>query len=289
MATIATSDCKVSAMRSSFKGIHFVLVPLFLFLFFLPSFMAPQLALATAPFVRAASNGSTLGSINWSGYAVNGTAGSITVATASWTIPAVTCPTSGNTYAALWVGIDGFQSTTVEQTGTDSDCNNGVASYYAWYEFYPKLSRSINAISASPGDKIGAVVAYSTSSGLFTIAIKDFTTNQAFKTSSSVSGAQRSSAEFIVEAPEVCTLKGCSLAALSDFGTAGFGLGNTGIALNCGLIMNGVKGSIGSFPSANVWPIDMVSQSNPSIVKSQPSALTDSGTSFTVAWENAGP
>jgi Peptidase A4 family len=283
------SDCKTDRRGATFKAVHFVAASLFILLFLLPSFMAPQLTFVSAPFVRAATNGSTLGSINWSGYAVNGTAGSITVATASWTIPAVTCPTSGNTYAALWVGIDGFQSTTVEQTGTDSDCNNGVATYYAWYEFYPKLSRSINTISANPGDRIGAVISYSTSSGLFTIAIKDFTTNQGFKTSSSVSGAQRSSAEFIVEAPEVCTLKGCSLTALSDFGTAGFGLGNTGIALNCGLIMNGVKGSIGSFPSTNVWPIDMVSQSNPSIVKSQPSALTDSGTSFNVTWENAGP
>ena len=26
---------------------------------------------------------------------------------------------------------------TVEQTGTDSDCNGGSPVYYAWYEFYP--------------------------------------------------------------------------------------------------------------------------------------------------------
>ena len=260
----------------------------FLLLFLLPSFFAAPLSFAAAPIIRE-SNGSTLGSINWSGYAVNGSIGSITLATASWTVPAVTCPSSGTTYSSFWVGIDGFQSTTVEQTGTDSDCHNGVASYYAWYEFYPKLSKSIGTITVSPGDEIGALVSYSTSTGLFTVAIKDFTTGQGFKTSSAVSGAQRSSAEFIVEAPEVCTLRGCSLAALSDFGTAGFGVGNTGIGLSCGLIMNGTKGSIGSFPVANVWPIDMVSQTNPSVIKSQPSALTNSGSSFTVSRESAGP
>ncbi|MDG7001925.1 MAG: hypothetical protein JRN15_22735 [Nitrososphaerota archaeon] len=272
------------SVRTAYVTAAFV----FLFLFLLPSFFAAPLGFAAAPIIRE-SNGSTLGSTNWSGYAVNGSAGSITLATASWTVPAVTCPTTGNTYSSFWVGIDGFQSSTVEQTGTDSDCHNGVVSYYAWYEFYPKLSKSIGTITVSPGDEIGALVSYSTSTGLFTVAIKDFTTGQGFKTSSAVSGAQRSSAEFIVEAPEVCTLKGCSLASLSDFGTTGFGVGNTGISLSCGLIMNGVKGSIGSFPSSNVWPIDMVSQTNPSVIKSQPSALTNSGSSFTVTWESSGP
>lgn len=75
----------------------------------------------------------TANSENWSGYAVTGS--SFTNATASWFVPTVNCSKTPNTYAAFWVGIDGYSSNTVEQTGTDSDCDGASPSYYAWYEF----------------------------------------------------------------------------------------------------------------------------------------------------------
>src|SRR5262245_38418315 len=71
-------------------------------------------------------------SSNWSGYAVTGAPGSVTDVQGSWVVPAVTCSGGPNQYAAIWVGIDGFNSNTVEQTGTDSDCQNGTPTYYAW-------------------------------------------------------------------------------------------------------------------------------------------------------------
>jgi len=227
-------------------------------------------------------------SVNWSGYAVTGAADSITMVQGSWTVPTVTCGSSEKSYSAFWVGIDGFSSSTVEQTGTDSDCSHGVPTYYAWYEFYPKASKDIGAISVKPGDEIGARVQFSKNT--FTIAIEDFTTGKMFHASSAVSGAQRSSAEFVVEAPETCVLVKCSLTSLSDFGTAGFGSDNTGItaAVNCAVTMNGVTGTLGSYGSA-VQEITMVSQSNPSVVKALPSAISTDGTSFTVEWMNAGP
>ena len=47
----------------------------------------------------------------------------------------------GHTYAAFWVGLDGYTSKSVEQLGTDSDCTNvNSPSYYAWYEMYPAAS-----------------------------------------------------------------------------------------------------------------------------------------------------
>src|ERR1700678_2931249 len=58
-------------------------------------------------------------STNWAGYA--DTAGTYTTVSASWTQPAGTC-SSGDTYAAFWIGIDGYSSSTVEQTGTELDC-----------------------------------------------------------------------------------------------------------------------------------------------------------------------
>ena len=77
---------------------------------------------------------------NWAGYAINATAGSVTMAKGSWIQPSVTCPTTSLSVAAFWVGIDGLTSPTVEQIGTLAQCLNGAASYYAWYEFYPSGS-----------------------------------------------------------------------------------------------------------------------------------------------------
>ena len=58
-------------------------------------------------------------------------------------------------------GFDGYNSNTVEQTGTDSDCQKGAPTYYAWYEFYPKSSYSISSLPIKPGDTISAEVSYS--------------------------------------------------------------------------------------------------------------------------------
>jgi hypothetical protein len=226
-------------------------------------------------------------SYNWAGYAVTGSANSISVATASWVVPPVVCPSTGSTYASFWVGIDGFSSTTVEQTGTDSDCLAGTPTYSAWYEFYPATSVPITTLSISPSDVMVAVVYFS--GGEFTAAIKDVTTGKSFSTSSSVSGAQRNSAEFIVEAPLVCSLVGgCSLAKLSDFGLVAFGQGNTGQPLTCGLVMNGVPGSITTFASQANY-IAMVRQSNSQQFKALPGLPTSGGSSFRVQFLNAGP
>src|SRR5712691_12907793 len=73
-------------------------------------------------------------STNWSGYAA--TTGTYTSVSASWVQPAGIC-SRGNQYAAFWVGLDGYTSSTVEQTGSEVDCAGRTPSYYAWYEVYP--------------------------------------------------------------------------------------------------------------------------------------------------------
>src|ERR1035438_10402374 len=67
--------------------------------------------------VRGISHQAT--STNWSGYAA--TTGTYTSVSASWTQPKGTC-TSGDQYAAFWVGLDGYSSSSVEQTGSEVDC-----------------------------------------------------------------------------------------------------------------------------------------------------------------------
>ncbi|HEY6359301.1 MAG TPA: G1 family glutamic endopeptidase, partial [Vicinamibacterales bacterium] len=110
-------------------------------------------------------------SSNWSGYAVTGANGSVTSATGSWVVPAVTCPSTSAQYSSFWVGIDGFTSNTVEQTGTDSDCDGRTPSYYAWFEFYPHGSFLINSSAIgkiAPGTSMTATV---TSSGTSTYTV----------------------------------------------------------------------------------------------------------------------
>ncbi len=225
-------------------------------------------------------------SVNWGGYAASEPANSVTSVEGSWVVPTVTCTGTQTTYAAFWVGIDGYTSKTVEQTGTDSDCSLGHAKYYAWYEFYPKASKTIGTMTVHPGDVIVASVVWN-SGQTFTVNIKDSTTGKTFSTSSAVSGAQRSSAEFIAESPEICRLLKCSLASLSNFGTVGFGADNTGLTgSGCNVGVNGVVANLGAYGSA-IQEITMVSQSNHAVVKAQPSALSTDGTSFTIQWMHA--
>ena len=133
-------------------------------------------------------------SLNWSGYAIAGSQGSITTVSGSWIVPSVTCGKGSTTYAAFWAGIDGFNSNTVEQAGTLGQCSHGAASYTAWYEFYPAGSVTIASVTVTPGDLVSVTVSYN--SGIFTVTLIDG--NQApFTTTGSVANAALSSAECI--------------------------------------------------------------------------------------------
>src|SRR5947209_2194209 len=101
-------------------------------------------------------------STNWSGYAVQAPAGSVTAVYGSWMVPAVTG--KGTSYSSAWVGIDGFASRTVEQIGTDSDLSAGQPVYYAWYEMYPHPAVSLS-LKVQPGDTISASVTYEAANG----------------------------------------------------------------------------------------------------------------------------
>jgi len=225
----------------------------------------------------------TVTSDNWSGYAVLGAVGSVTAAKASWTVPTVTCGGSrhsASAYSSFWVGIDGYSSSTVEQTGTDSDCSGSEPVYYAWYEFYPNPSYEAS-LTIKPGDRISAEVSYA--GGEFTITITDVTSGKSFSKSAQVSSAQRSSAEWIAEAPSSCTRRGCSVLPLADFGTVDFGEDYTGVSGTCYATVSGVTAAIGSF-GANVSEITMVSNSGaPEAVPSGFSAAD--GSSFSIAWK----
>ncbi|MDH2902211.1 MAG: G1 family endopeptidase [archaeon] len=220
----------------------------------------------TCPVISGADSSTC--STNWSGYADN--AGPVTNVSGSWTVPTLSCPSSGSTYVAIWVGIDGYSSSTVEQTGVLGQCSSGKASYSAWYEFYPSASVTISGFSVSPGDNVTANVSYS--GGVFTTTIKDLTTGATFSTTGTVSNAARSSAEWIVERPALCSIFRCSLSTLSNFGSTSF--------TSASATIGGATGSISAFSDVAITMVG--SSSGP--VLAEPSSLSTDGTSFSVAY-----
>jgi len=222
----------------------------------------------------------TATSTNWSGYAVLGS--SFTWAKGSWIVPTATCTgVTRDQYAAFWVGLDGYSSTTVEQTGTLSDCDGATPNYYAWYEFYPRALFEITDLPIKPGNVISALVYYNSSTEKFEIKIVNETTGRSFATSEAVSGAVRSSAEWITEAP--CCTSGGGILPLADFGTVSFGKDSTGIAATNWALDSSHEGAIGSFAAVNVIEINKRATSS-SPETSDCSALSSDKTSFTCTW-----
>ena len=141
-----------------------------------PVVFAPlQHAAGTTPFFISHGGGvrnTTTTSTNWSGYAATGGNGAFTSVTTTFTQPAVTC-TSGDQYSSFWVGLDGYNSNRVEQTGTEADCVGRTAEYSAWYEMYPRYPVTYGN-TVQPGDVITESVTFSGAS-TYTMTITDST------------------------------------------------------------------------------------------------------------------
>lgn len=224
------------------------------------------------PMIVRERHGANVTSTNWSGYAVTGPSGSVSDVTGTWTVPTLAGCTSAPQYSSFWIGIDGYDSNTVEQIGTDSDCVNGTPTYYAWFEFYPHLSYTINTFPVNPGDSISAEVKYS--GGTFTVSLKNHMSGLSFSTSTKMNNARRSSAEWIAEAPSAG-----GVLPLADFGTVNFGPGDTATINGSG------PGPIGSFPAANVFEITMTNSAG--VAEATPTTLQKNG-EFSVNYDLAG-
>ena len=175
-------------------------------------------------------------SSNWSGYAVSSSdSGAFSSVSGEWTVPAVQ-PSSGTSYSSSWVGIDGFNNSSLIQTGTEQDYVNGRATYYAWWEILPAAETVITAFAVSPGDSIGASIVPA-GSGHWTITITDQTRGETFHTTQAYSGPG-TSAEWIEEAPTI----GGHVATLAHYGRATFDPGtvngkNPGLVASDGGVM----------------------------------------------------
>jgi hypothetical protein len=183
-------------------------------------------------------------------------------------VPAAASSGLTDSFSAIWVGLDGSSDNTVEQIGTEQDWSMGGPVYYAWYEMYPARGWQIMNFPVSPGDQISAEVQW-ISKTTFNLTITNLTQNVGFSIIKKRS-AQRTSAEWIVEAPYFRRVL-----SLADFGATTF----TG----CSATINGLTGPIDDAS----WQNESVTmESAQSVVAAQPGGLTSGGTSFTVTWEH---
>jgi hypothetical protein len=219
-------------------------------------------------------------SMNWGGYqAVYGSLGSpmpgvVTDVAGSWIVPRVAG--AGARYSALWVGIDGFVDDTVEQIGTEQDVVVGrhhrlSQQNYAWFEMYPDDGYEIMGFPTYVGDVISAGVSYDGGDS-FVLGITNETRGvyyiaPRFYTMSSM--AERSSAEWVVEAPSSTS----EVLPLADFTRVSFD--------SCSATIRGKTGPISE------WADDPLTMETPSgVAKAVPSRLSGRGASFTVTWRH---
>jgi hypothetical protein len=161
-------------------------------------------------------------SSNWSGYAAHLPRKHVYHSvSASWIQPRANCasnPAGNDEFAGFWVGLDGYNSPSVEQTGTASDCAGPTASYSGWYEMYPAAPVYFSN-TVLPGDHMSASVTF-TGVEKYTLVLTDATRHWSHTIVKRNATLDRSSAEVITEAPS--SLAG--VLPLADFGTVRFSL-----------------------------------------------------------------
>jgi len=225
-----------------------------------------------AALLRVSHN--TVTSSNWSGYGVQAAHGNkFTDVQGSWVEPKVRCVGSQQ-FASFWVGIDGYTSQSVEQLGSDSDCDGTNPGYYAWFEMYPlaPVTLSSRRYPVTPGDTLTASV--SVSGGQFTLGIMSSRGWTFSKTLTSQSAVKQSSAEWIAEAPASQT----QILPLADFGTVHF--------MTCtAAIDGGASMPISSF-TADGGPHAIDMTTGDGAARATPTSLNPRGKAFNVTWSH---
>ena len=236
-------------------------------------------------------------SSNWAGWVA--TAGvratklvrHFTNVTATWQQPAGTCTPGRTTFAAFWVGLGGYASSSraLEQIGTEADCSSrGQLFYYAWYEFVPAAPVTIHHLRIKPGDRISASV--HVSSYTATVRLTDLTAGTPSFSYAHVMHAptpDTSAAEWIAEAPSNCvTDSRCTPLRLTNFGQITFSAANASSIGTAGRHTGPIDDP--------VWPqygmIVLRPASNPADPSAaQPGTLFADGRSFSIAYGPTGP
>jgi hypothetical protein len=231
----------------------------------------PQAMLVHTGRAHAIKSVTATGSFNWSGYADTATkAQTFTKVSGAWTTPSVTC-SAEDQITSNWVGLDGFNSSTVEQLGTISWCFQGTPTYFTWYEMFPAGTVEVGT-ALKPGDKISASVTRTGTS--YALKLTDSTTsgnNISVTKTCALATCKDTSAEWVSERPSF------SIGIVPQAHYNAFKL-TSGAQTS-----SGKSGTIGTGPGVNaITMIDATQTYNLNTV----SALTG-GNSFSTTWKNS--
>ena len=220
---------------------------------------------------------------NWAGYVASGA--HFRYVQARFIVPRVSCrKTPGTTrtpaMAADWVGLDGFNQTrfSVEQDGISAQCVNGVPSYGAWWEMYPRAPL-YPGVTVRPGDQILASVWYNPKLHKYRLNLADLTDGEGFSQYErcGMSSCQNVSAEVITESPALSTASNAKYYPLADLGTSTF----------WNIKITDRSGQRGSFTAGFWQDARLVMIDNGNRVKATTSGLAAGGTAFRTYWEHA--
>jgi hypothetical protein len=208
-------------------------------------------------------------SLNWSGYAAYDT--TFTDVKGSWTQPTADCSSvkgKKTTIAAFWAGLDGYNSNTVEQTGSEADCSGKTPVYVAWYEFYPAglVVLDPGTYPVGSGDTLTAEV--SQNGTTVTARLTDSTRGWTNTATTSAAGLDFSSAEWIAEAGS---------RSLTDFGHVDFSSSTA----------NNGSGDqpIGSWTNDKIILVNHSGRHATALAT--PGNLSGGGGAFTITWDHS--
>jgi hypothetical protein len=229
-------------------------------------------------------------SSNWAGYVAHAPGTKFRTVRGAWTVPAVDCSIPRKTYSAAWIGLGGYHSASnaLEQTGTEADCRHGIPRYGAWYELVPDAEVEL-PMAVQPGDQMAARVSVRGADAV--IRITNRTRGTTYRKTVQAPAIDRTSAEWILEAPSQCDglLGPCRVLPLANFGTIGFTSARAVTAAgHQGVIADPAWVSSRIDLGGDVLTIGDAEGSGDGAAGAKPSHLSPSGASFTVAYAPVG-
>jgi Peptidase A4 family len=151
---------------------------------------------------RMVRNYQMVTSNNWSGYAQHTfKQGTFSAIEDTWTVPLVNTSKPRKQYSSDWVGIGGYNESTLVQAGTSEWNDNGTAKYDAWTEVLPDSAVTITGLAIRPGDEVLTVVE-ETAVNTWKMTVKNLTTGRSGGDTVRYRSSGKS-AEAILERPHV--------------------------------------------------------------------------------------
>lgn len=187
---------------------------------------AVALVIAGILLLPAAAQAGAQVSTNWAGYVAapfRPRREAFRSVSGTWVVPAAACSAGDQAYSAVWVGLGGSSenATSLEQAGTEQDCNRaGAASYAAWFEILPAGPVTVH-MNVRPGNTVA--VSTTVAGHAVTFRMRDLTTGAHYATTRRASATDVSTAEWILEAPSSCSANGvCEALPLAKLGAVEF-------------------------------------------------------------------